>query len=391
MRARHCWATSTGEIRRARMAAASAAMVQSVIVRRTGPGCSGARIRQRRRLVRRTRLERGGEARGLLDQGQVGLRPLDHRRHARHFRAGGIAGAIRRGGRAHRSARARQFGEHRDERGPRRLQRGDLGGEGDAPGGELGPAADAEPEAEPVHRHHLRRVRGNPAEHAGEDEERVRVVAVHVLDDARRALRERIGPSRRIGLGAHPVHRGEPAHEVDLGHFETPEGEVVEVHPGGRLGMALEIARADGGEIRRGERSCLAHQGGARGGQRIVRPARLGHEQTRAAIGLQVARVHGHAADENEGPAALVGSIWHHRAEGMAWVPAGQCGERAGARDVHEGAGPLGVAGLGGGGDRGRAGIRVLTHGDALTVSPAPARRAARRWASSTTRIVSGA
>ncbi len=217
------------------------------------------------------------------------------------------------------------------------------------------------------------------------------MVAVHVLDDARGALRERVGSGAGVGLGAHPIHRGEPAHEIDLDHLETPEGEVVEVHPGDRFGMPLEIARAGGGEIRRGDWSRLAHQGGARGGQRILRPARLGHQQTRARIGFQIPRVHGHAADEDEGPAALVGSVRHHRAEGMARMPAGQCGQRAGARDVDEGAGPLGVAGFGGGGDRGRAGIRVLAHGDALTVSLAPARRPARRSALSTTRTASGA
>ena len=85
-RARQSRAASTGEIRRARMAAARAAMDQSVMSRRSARAAGGEQAGAPPRRARRPRGRRRSAR--ALDQGQIRLRPLDHRRHAAPLRRG---------------------------------------------------------------------------------------------------------------------------------------------------------------------------------------------------------------------------------------------------------------------------------------------------------------
>ena len=129
--------------------------------------------------------------------------------------------------------------------------------------------------------------------------------------------------------------------------------------------MPREIGLARHGPlvIRHARRT--AHQRDAPAGKRVLRPSRLRHQQARARIGLEVLRVHGHAADEEKRRAVLIRRIGHDRAEGMARVPARERRERARAREMDEGPRTLGVARFG----RGRRpGVRAGGAGVAIHV-----------------------
>jgi len=54
-----------------------------------------------------------------------------------------------------------------------------------------------------------------------------------VVENAGSGVGQRIRPRLAIRGRGHPVHRGETADEVDVGHVEPPEAEVVEVDPVG--------------------------------------------------------------------------------------------------------------------------------------------------------------
>ena len=70
------------------------------------------------------------------------------------------------------------------------------------------------------------------------------MIAVHVLDDARRRVGQRIGPRRGIVGGGHPVHRREPADEIEVGDLQPPEPEVLEVRPVAGALVARQVAIA---------------------------------------------------------------------------------------------------------------------------------------------------
>ena len=95
-----------------------------------------------------------------------------------------------------------------------------------------------------VHLEHGRLVGRLAREHASEERQRIGVIAVHVLDDARRHLGERVGASGRVGAGFHPVHRGEAADRAEVDDLEPPEGEVVEVDPGRGSRLPRQIVLA---------------------------------------------------------------------------------------------------------------------------------------------------
>src|SRR5262249_22951820 len=82
-------------------------------------------------------------------------------------------------------------------------------------------------EAEPVHGHHPRLVGVLAGVVSRVVEQRVGVVAIHVLHDGLGDLGQRIGPRVRVVAGLDPAHGREAAHEVDVLHVEAPEREVL--------------------------------------------------------------------------------------------------------------------------------------------------------------------
>jgi hypothetical protein len=197
-----------------------------------------------------------------------------------------------------------------------------------------------------------------------EDPQRIGVVAVHVLDDAGGQVGQRVRPGAPVLPRGHPVHGPEAADEVHVLHTQTPEGEVLEIHPVLRLGVARQVGRARGGPLVLGQPSRSAHERDASASERVVLPSRLDHEQTGSRIGREILGVHRHAADQEQRAAALVGHVRHHRAEGSAGVLARESGQRARSAQGDERARPLGVRGL-----RRRRGLRLPWTG--MAVHPA--------------------
>ncbi len=217
-------------------------------------------------------------------------------------------------------------------------------------------------EAEPIHGGHRRFVGLGPGEEARVRDERVGVVAIHVLDDPGRPVGERVGPGPTIVGSVDPSHRGKASHEVDVGNLEPPEAEVVEVGPVPRGGVALEIGGADGGQIAVAGAGRLAHQRHAAGSERVARSAGLGHEQAGTRVAVEILRVDGHRRDQNERAALGVQRVGHDRGERMPGMLARDGGERPAARLVDERTRALGERRLGDGGGVGsarRSGVAV--------------------------------
>ena len=88
---------------------------------------------------------------------------------------------------------------------------------------------------------------GSAPEDPGEEDQRVGVVGVHVLEDSGRRL-----PGQRVGLGGgvvlrrHPAHAAVAAHIADAAHLQAPKGEVTEVDVIGRCRVGGQVPVAHG-------------------------------------------------------------------------------------------------------------------------------------------------
>jgi hypothetical protein len=211
---------------------------------------------------------------------------------------------------------------------------------------------DADVEAETVYGRHDGGFGVEVGVDAGEEDEGVGVVGVHVREDAVGGVGEGVGLGEGVIGGGDPTHDAEATDVVDVNGVETEEGEVVEVDPVVAVGVGLEVDLAGFGLFGFGELEDVAEEGDAGGSEDVAVGCGLGDEEAGAGIGLEVLGVHGHGADEEEWASGGVEGVGHEGAEGEAGLFAGERGEGGHAGEVEEGAGALGVGGLGDGGLR---------------------------------------
>ncbi len=95
-------------------------------------------------------------------------------------------------------------------------------------------------EAEPVHRGHRRFLRCLSREMARDQDQRFRVIRIHVADDARAGLRQRVRLRGRVIRGRHPAHHAETANEIYARNFEAEIREVRIILPGLRVRVSWQ-------------------------------------------------------------------------------------------------------------------------------------------------------
>ena len=85
-----------------------------------------------------------------------------------------------------------------------------------------------------------------------------------------------------------------------------------------------------------GDKSDVTHQGHPAGPEGVAACVRLGHQQAGARILLQVLRMHGHGAYQEDGSSLAIQPVGHQRAEGKARTFAGKGGKTAHAAHMHQ-------------------------------------------------------
>src|SRR5580698_6362741 len=170
------------------------------------------------------------------------------------------------------------------------------------------------------------------------------MVLIHVLEDSGRGAGQRIWRRAGVVRSAYPPHHSEATDEINAIHVKPVISEVGIVLPVSRVLVVGEIEVTHFGRI---HHMRVADQCQASGSQRISCDVGLGDQQTGMRVLIQILRVHGHAADEENGPSASVHSERHHRSEGETRKLARMGGEATDAPNGGERAGALGQRWLG--------------------------------------------
>ena len=189
--------------------------------------------------------------------------------------------------------------------------------------------------SEPVHGGHGGLGSAFAGEPAGDQQQGIRMIGVHVPDDFRAGFGQRIGVCASVLLRCHPAHHAEAADEVNARNLQPVIREVAVFLPvaGVLIPGEIQLANLFGGRFRG-----HAEKGHASRAQRVARSVGLGDQETGARIQVQVLRVHGHAADEEYRTAAGVGRVGHKGAEWEARDLAGMRGQAADAAEGNQGA-----------------------------------------------------
>ena len=85
--------------------------------------------------------------------------------------------------------------------------------------------------AQAIDRYHRCFLRFYPGKAPCQNNQGIGVVSVHVLDDFRGGVGQRISFPSGVFIGGHPTHHAKTSHVVDIDHLHSVEGEVLEVHP----------------------------------------------------------------------------------------------------------------------------------------------------------------
>ena len=223
-------------------------------------------------------------------------------------------------------------------------------------------------ESQAVDSGHARLGGGFACKPAGDQQQRIRVIRIHVAHDFLRNFRKGIRPGIGIIVGGDPSHDAEAADEVDVRHLEPVIGEVGVLLPIPGVLMPRKIQLAN---FCRRYRRRRAQESDAGGSQRVARIIRLRDQKAGACVLMQVLRVHGHAADEEDGPAEVVCRVGHHGTEGKARDLPGMRGQAADPSNGNKRAGALRERRFGNV-RSGRSGAGVLASRHAFIVAGAP-------------------
>ncbi len=153
----------------------------------------------------------------------------------------------------------------------------------------------------------------------------VRMVGVHVREDALLGSGQRGRGGRGVTLGANPVDLAEAADEAHVFHPQTIEVKVVHGEIALGLRQIAQVARAEARLV--AQAFSAADQSDAASGLHVF-GARM-HDEAHPRIGVDVLGVFGQGGNENDGVSLVVEHIGRDRAEGKAVQPLRQRGKHA--------------------------------------------------------------
>src|SRR5580698_7549933 len=189
-------------------------------------------------------------------------------------------------------------------------------------------------------------------------QQRIGMVLIHVIEDSGRGAGQWNGRRAGVVLSAYPPHHAEATDEINAIHIKPVISEVGIVLP---VSRALVIGEIEVTHFGRFHHMRVADQGEAGSSQRISCDVGLGDQQTGMRVLIQILGVHGHAADEENGPPESVHRKRHHRSKWETRKLARMGGEATDAPNGGERAGTLGERWLGYVGSRGTR-ASVLIH-----------------------------
>ena len=143
-----------------------------------------------------------------------------------------------------------------------------------------------------------------------------------------------------------PSHHAKASNVVKIDGLEPEEAEVREVHPGTAILVTNQVSLPNASYIVGRHRFGIANHGCSGGSKRITVGPCLANEEAASGVGLQVLGVHGHIADEEDGPPGRIESEGHQRTEWKARMLAGNCRQGRNRGERHERSDTLGVGWL---------------------------------------------
>src|SRR6267378_6259113 len=94
---------------------------------------------------------------------------------------------------------------------------------------------------ETVDRSHRHFLRLDSSKCPGKQDERIRVIGIHVLDDVGCSVSQRVGLPTVIFRGRDPAHHPEATYVVNVHHVHPVKGKVVKVHPVFAVGITRQV------------------------------------------------------------------------------------------------------------------------------------------------------
>ena len=157
----------------------------------------------------------------------------------------------------------------------------------------------------------------------GQQDHRIDMVSVHVREDAGRDLGQWIRSSLFVVLRLDPTHHAKASYIVEINWLEPEEAEVGEVDPVAAILVASEVLLPNVSYVVLRYRFGSADESRLGGPKSIPVGRHLPDEEAASRVGFQVLGVHGHIADQKDGPTGRIESEWHQRTERKARVLAG--------------------------------------------------------------------
>src|SRR5271166_1483368 len=193
-------------------------------------------------------------------------------------------------------------------------------------------------EAEAIDRGHLSLQRLNAGKPFCEQDERILMVCIHVLDDIVLMLRQRIGLSLGVIRGGYPPHHSEAAHVINIQYVHSVKEEILKIDPVLATWVTRQIGRTRGSQFWLWDSAHRSYQRDSGRTKWVAAGIRLCHKQAGPRVRLQVLGMHGHRADQEDGAPLSVQSVRHQGSKGEARLFPRQGRETGDAAQVQQSA-----------------------------------------------------
>src|ERR1039458_4026401 len=146
------------------------------------------------------------------------------------------------------------------------------------------------------------------------------MVSVHVREDVRCGLGQWVRGGLFVVPGLDPAHHAEAADVIQIDGLKPEETEIGEVYPVAAILVASKVCLSNGSEIGFWHRLGVSNQGRSGSPKWVAISARLRNEEAASRVSLQILGVHGHVADEEDGPTCGIEGERHQGPKGGSRV-----------------------------------------------------------------------